>query len=76
VGVIGGLLAWCKKLPAGLGSLWLGVSMVLVVIFVWMMVRVYKTIDTVPTWNTVWTPLSYFLTLYIGGQLLGYLLLR
>ncbi|PAU41364.1 dimethylsulfoxide reductase, partial [Klebsiella pneumoniae] len=29
-----------------------------------MMVRVYNTIDTVPTWYTVWTPLSFFLTLF------------
>ncbi|MBD7375866.1 dimethyl sulfoxide reductase anchor subunit [Klebsiella pneumoniae] len=76
VGGIGWLLAVCKKLPAGLRSLWLAVTMVLGVIFVWMMVRVYNTIDTVPTWYTVWTPLSFFLTLFIGGPLLGYLLLR
>ncbi|MGD1798342.1 DmsC/YnfH family molybdoenzyme membrane anchor subunit, partial [Klebsiella pneumoniae] len=57
-------------------SLWLVVTMALGVIFVWMMVRVYNTIDTVPTWYTVWTPLSFFLTLFIGGPLLGYLLLR
>ncbi|AKE76775.1 TPA: dimethyl sulfoxide reductase anchor subunit [Klebsiella pneumoniae] len=76
VGGIGWLLAVCKKLPAGLQSLWLVVTMVLGVIFVWMMVRVYNTIDTVPTWYTVWTPLSFFLTLFIGGPLLGYLLLR
>lgn len=49
VGGIGWLLAVCKKLPAGLRSLWLVVTMVLGVIFVWMMVRVYNTIDTVPT---------------------------
>ncbi|MCE9891426.1 dimethyl sulfoxide reductase anchor subunit, partial [Kluyvera intermedia] len=48
---------------------------VLGVVFVWMMVRVYNTIDTVPTWYSVWTPLSFFLTLFIGGPLLGYLLL-
>ncbi|HHL1867094.1 TPA: dimethyl sulfoxide reductase anchor subunit family protein, partial [Klebsiella pneumoniae] len=76
VGGIGWLLAVCKKLPAGLRSLWLVVTMVLGVIFVWMMVRVYNTIDMVPTWYTVWTPLSFFLTLFIGGPLLGYLLLR
>ena len=76
VGGIGWLLAVCKKLPAGLRSLWLIVTMVLGVIFVWMMVRVYNTIDTVPTWYTVWTPLSFFLTLFLGGPLLGYLLLR
>ncbi|HDH1791179.1 TPA: dimethyl sulfoxide reductase anchor subunit [Klebsiella quasipneumoniae subsp. similipneumoniae] len=76
IGGIGWLLAVCKKLPAGLRSLWLVVTMALGVIFVWMMVRVYNTIDTVPTWYTVWTPLSFFLTLFIGGPLLGYLLLR
>ncbi|HBZ8372558.1 TPA: dimethyl sulfoxide reductase anchor subunit, partial [Klebsiella pneumoniae] len=53
-----------------------GIGWLLGVIFVWMMVRVYNTIDTVPTWYTVWTPLSFFLTLFIGGPLLGYLLLR
>lgn len=76
VGGIGWLLAAVKKLPVGLRSLWLLVTMVLGVIFVWMMVRVYNTIDTVPTWYSVWTPLSFFLTLFTGGPLLGYLLLR
>ncbi|MGO2249485.1 MAG: DmsC/YnfH family molybdoenzyme membrane anchor subunit [Raoultella ornithinolytica] len=69
-------LAVVKKLPAGLRSLWLVATMVLGILFVWMMVRVYNTIDTVPTWYTVWTPLSFFLTLFLGGPLLGYLLLR
>lgn len=76
VGGIGWLLAVVNKLPAGLRHLWLIITMVLGVIFVWMMVRVYNTIDTVPTWYTVWTPLSFFLTMFIGGPLLGYLLLR
>ncbi|HCB1499998.1 anaerobic dimethyl sulfoxide reductase subunit C (anchor subunit) [Klebsiella oxytoca] len=76
VGGIGWLLAVINKLPSGLRALWLVITMLLGVIFVWMMVRVYNTIDTVPTWYTVWTPLSFFLTLFIGGPLLGYLLLR
>ena len=76
VGGIGWLLAVMKRLPAGLRSLWLVATMALGIIFVWMMVRVYNTIDTVPTWYTVWTPLSFFLTLFLGGPLLGCLLLR
>ena len=76
VGGLGWLLAMLKKLPAALRTLWLVVTMVLGVIFVWMMVRVYNTIDTVPTWYSLWTPMSFFLTLFIGGPLLGYLLLR
>lgn len=76
VGGIGWLLAVVNKLPAGLRHFWLVITMVLGIIFVWMMVRVYNTIDTVPTWYTVWTPLSFFLTMFIGGPLLGYLLLR
>jgi anaerobic dimethyl sulfoxide reductase subunit C (anchor subunit) len=76
VGGLGWLLAALKKLPTGLSNLWLIVTMVLGVVFVWMMVRVYNTIDTVPTWYSVWTPMSFFLTLFIGGPLLGFLLLR
>ena len=76
VGGLGWLLAALKKLPSGLRALWLIVTMVLGVVFVWMMVRVYNTIDTVPTWYSVWTPMSFFLTMFIGGPLLGYLLLR
>ena len=75
-GGIGWLLAAMRKLAPGLRTLWLVVTMVLGVIFVWMMVCVYNSIDTVPTWYSVWTPLSFFLTLLMGGPLLGYLLLR
>lgn len=42
--------------------------MVLGVVFVWMMVRVYNSIDTVPTWYSVWTPLGFFLTLFMGAR--------
>ncbi len=53
VGGLGWLLAAVKKLPSGLRALWLIVTMVLGVVFVWMMVRVYNTIDTVTTWYSV-----------------------
>ncbi|MGU3413686.1 dimethyl sulfoxide reductase anchor subunit family protein [Enterobacteriaceae bacterium C34A] len=76
VGGIGWLLAVLNKLPQALRSLWLVLTMVLGVIFVWMMVRVYNTIDTVPTWYSIWTPMSFFLTMFIGGPLLAFLLLR
>ncbi|MDR9892337.1 dimethyl sulfoxide reductase anchor subunit [Pseudenterobacter timonensis] len=76
VGGLGWLLAVLKKLPAGLRTLWLIVTMVLGLVFVWMMARVYNSIDTVPTWYSHWTTMSFFLTLFIGGPLLGYLLLR
>ncbi|MCL7659804.1 dimethyl sulfoxide reductase anchor subunit, partial [Klebsiella pneumoniae] len=56
-------------------TLWLIVTMVLGVIFVWMMVRVYNSIDTGPTWYSIWTPMGFFLTMFMGGPLLGYLLL-
>ncbi|WP_196208275.1 dimethyl sulfoxide reductase anchor subunit family protein [Citrobacter sp. Res13-Sevr-PEB04-36] len=76
VGGIGWLMATLKKMPPALRTLWLIVTMVLGVVFVWMMVRVYNTIDTIPTWYSLWTPLGFFLTLFLGGPLLGYLLLR
>ena len=64
-----------KKLSPALRTLWLVVTMVLGVIFVWMMVRVYNSIDTVPTRYSIWTPMGFFLTMFMGGPLLGYLLL-
>ncbi|VDZ79789.1 anaerobic dimethyl sulfoxide reductase subunit C [Salmonella bongori] len=76
IGGIGWLLAVLKKLSPALRTFWLVITMVLGVVFVWMMVRVYNSIDTVPTWYSIWTPLGFFLTLFIGGPLLGYLLLR
>ncbi|MCT4701370.1 dimethyl sulfoxide reductase anchor subunit [Enterobacteriaceae bacterium H20N1] len=75
VGGFGWLLTVMGKMPAALGKLWMGVAMVLGVFFVWMMCRVYL-IDTVPTWYNAYTPLGFFLTMFIGGPLLGYLLLR
>ncbi|MEG2400624.1 MAG: dimethyl sulfoxide reductase anchor subunit family protein [Citrobacter sp.] len=76
VGGIGWLMAILKKMSPALRNLWLVATMVLGVVFVWMMVSVYNTIDTIPTWYSVWTPLGFFLTLLMGGPLLGYLLLR
>lgn len=70
------LLTVINRMPAALGRVWLIATMVLGVVFVWLMSRVYSTIDTIPTWNTLWTPVGFFLTMLIGGPLLGYLLLR
>jgi anaerobic dimethyl sulfoxide reductase subunit C (anchor subunit) len=69
------LLTVRGKMPQALSKAWAVVTMILGVVFVWMMSRVYL-IDTVPTWFSVWTPMNFFLTMFIGGPLLGYLLLR
>ncbi|WP_436856915.1 dimethyl sulfoxide reductase anchor subunit family protein [Citrobacter tructae] len=76
IGGIGWLLCVLKKLTPALRTLWLVLTMILGVLFVWMMVRVYNSIDTVPTWYSVWTLVGFFLTLFMAGPLLGYLLLR
>lgn len=44
------LVAVLGKMPAVLGRIWLVLSMVLGLVFVWAMTRVYQ-IDTVPTWH-------------------------
>ena len=69
------LLAILDKMPALLGKIWLVVAMVLGVVFVYAMCRVYS-IDTVPTWDNLYTPLGFVLTVFIGGPMLGYLLLQ
>jgi len=69
------LAAIMKKMPGALGKIWLLVTMVLGLGFVWAMTRVYQ-IDTVPTWYNSYTTLGFFLTVLLGGPLLGALLLR
>ena len=69
------LVSVIGKMPPTLGKIWLVVSQILGVVFVWAMTRVYQ-IDTVPTWYTGYTTLGFFLTLVLGGPLFAALLLR
>lgn len=69
------LLAVLDKMPAMLGKIWLVIAMILGVVFVYAMCMVYS-IDTVPTWDNLYTPLGFVLTVFIGGPMLGYLLLQ
>lgn len=69
------LLAVLGKMPVVLGRLWLMLTMAMALLFVWGMSQVYQ-INTVPTWYSGYTTLSFFVTMLIGGPLLGYLLLR
>ncbi|WP_145598900.1 dimethyl sulfoxide reductase anchor subunit family protein [Yersinia alsatica] len=69
------LLAVLDKMPAMLGKIWLVIAMILGVVFVYAMCMVYS-INTVPTWDNLYTPLGFVLTVFIGGPMLGYLLLQ
>lgn len=69
------LLAVFGKMPVVLGKIWLAIAMILGVVFVYAMCRVYS-IDTVPTWDNLYTPLGFGLTTLIIGPILGYLLLQ
>ncbi|WP_333849792.1 dimethyl sulfoxide reductase anchor subunit family protein [Leclercia sp.] len=69
------LVAMLGKMPAALGKLWLVLSMVLGLVFVWAMTRVYQ-IDTVPTWHNGYTTLNFFLTMLLAGPLFAALLMR
>lgn len=75
VGGIWWLLATLERMPATLGKLWLIVTMALGLAFVWAMTRVYL-IDTVPTWYNSYTTLGFFMTVLLGGPLLGMVLLN
>lgn len=75
VGGVWWLLSWLGKMPATISRIWLAVSMLLGVLFVWAMTRVYQ-IDTVPTWHNGYTTAAFFLTMLVGGPLLAALLLR
>ena len=64
-----------NKMPRALGKIWLIVTMLAGIGFVYAMCRVYE-IDTVPTWDNAYTFFHFGLTVLIGGPVLGYLLLR
>lgn len=59
-----------KSLRKGL----LALGMLIGVAFMFSMIKVYL-IDTVPTWNTIYTPLMFVLTTIISGLIFGHLLL-
>ena len=69
------LVSVIGKMPPALGKVWMVVSQILGIVFVWAMTRVYQ-IDTVPTWYTGYTTLAFFLTMVLGGPLFATLLLR
>ncbi len=69
------LLVALHMMPRGLEKLWLLLTALSGLVFLYAMGRVYM-IDTVPTWDNVYTPLNFVLTVFIGGPLLGYMLLR
>ena len=69
------LVSVIGKMPPALGKIWMVVSQILGLVFVWAMTRVYQ-IDTVPTWYTGYTTLGFFLTMLLGGPLFSALLLR
>jgi Tat-targeted selenate reductase subunit YnfH len=75
VGGVWWLVAFLGKMPAALGKIWLLVSMILGVVFVWAMTHVYQ-IDTVPTWHNAYTTINFFMTVLLSGPLFAALLLR
>ncbi|MGR5097000.1 dimethyl sulfoxide reductase anchor subunit family protein [Vibrio maritimus] len=71
--VVGGfqwLLSILKVGGTGVQKALMVVAMVLGCIFMYAMVNVYL-IDTVPTWFNVYTPLSFMITMVVGGLLLS-----
>ncbi|SFD14008.1 DmsC/YnfH family molybdoenzyme membrane anchor subunit [Pragia fontium] len=73
IGGIYWLVAILGKMPKALGKVWLVIAMIAGVAFVYAMCRVYQ-IETVPTWDNGYTTLNFFLTMLIGGSLLGSIL--
>ncbi|KAB0885670.1 dimethyl sulfoxide reductase anchor subunit family protein [Cronobacter muytjensii] len=74
VGGLWWLVAVLGKMPEALGKAWLIVAMALGALFIFAMTRVYQ-INTVPTWHNGYTTPGFFLTAFLGGPLLGALLL-
>ena len=68
------LIAILGKMPASLGHAWRILTALSGLCFMYMMNKVYHIIS-VPTWNTVLTSWSFYLTVALGGLALAYALL-
>lgn len=60
------LLAVLGKMPQGLSKVWLVVTTLVGVVFMYMMNNLYH-LPTVPTWNNAITSWQFYLTVVLGG---------
>ena len=70
VGGLQWLLSVVKKGNVAIQKALMVGAMVLGVIFMYAMINVYM-INTVPTWDNIYTPLSFIMTMVVGGLLLS-----
>lgn len=70
VGGLQWLLSVVKKGGMAIQKALMVGAMVLGVIFMYAMINVYM-INTVPTWDNIYTPLSFIMTMVVGGLLLS-----
>ncbi|MEZ9319298.1 dimethyl sulfoxide reductase anchor subunit family protein [Vibrio sp. 10N.286.51.E5] len=70
VGGLQWLLSVVKKGGVAIQKALMVGAMVLSVIFMYAMINVYM-INTVPTWDNIYTPLSFIMTMVVGGLLLS-----
>ncbi|PML53698.1 dimethyl sulfoxide reductase anchor subunit family protein [Vibrio lentus] len=70
VGGLQWLLSVIKKGGVAIQKALMVGAMVLGVIFMYAMINVYM-INTVPTWDNIYTPLSFIMTMVVGGLLLS-----
>ncbi|CAH6917237.1 dimethyl sulfoxide reductase subunit C [Vibrio chagasii] len=70
VGGLQWLLSVVKKCGMAIQKALMVGAMVLGVIFMYAMINVYM-INTVPTWDNIYTPLSFVMTMVVGGLLLS-----
>ncbi len=59
-------MAFLGKMPAARGKIWLLVSIILGVVFVWAITQIYQ-IETVPTWYNGYTTVAFFMTVLLSG---------
>lgn len=70
VGGLQWLLSVLKKGGVAIQKVLMVGAMLLGVIFMYAMINVYM-INTVPTWDNIYTPLSFIMTMVVGGLLLS-----
>lgn len=70
------LTSWINILPLKLAKFFSVIAVISGLLFLYLITKVYSSVPTIPTWNNVFTPLSFYMTSLIVSPVLGTTLLH
>ncbi|GKX54246.1 dimethyl sulfoxide reductase [Leminorella grimontii] len=69
------ITSWLNILPVKIAKVFALVAVISGLLFLYLITKVYSSVPTIPAWNNVFTPLSFYMTTLIVSPVLGVALL-